>query len=247
MADYATILRIGKILARASSPEPEEAKTALSHTYKRMVKEQVTLKDLLKLPDEDLYQDTLVHLVNVILDNDKSLSMSARRKAYAEYMRLIADRFSPPHTGRESEAGQGGGQSRSREEEAKDYENRTGYEKTSSRGFSQENEKTQKQENVKTEEPTQPQKEDWLQYIRPHFQRGGVFWLIFHYPVQMGRYFCASLLWGMGLAAIIITVLAIVHVLSDMEPVFNPSLKAMFTSLSAIGTLWRYHLFVKAL
>ena len=94
MADYSTISRVAKILARATSPEEGEAKTALDHAYKRMVRDGVTLQDLLTLPETELFQDALVRLVDVILSNQSDLSPSAKRSAYAEYMRLIVAKFS---------------------------------------------------------------------------------------------------------------------------------------------------------
>ena len=120
MADYATVSRVAKILARATSPEENEAKSALDHAYKRMVRDGVTLQDLLTLPEAELFQDALVRLVDVILSNQADLSPSAKRAAYAEYMRLIVAKFSG--AGQSSTAGES-----SREEQARAYRERHGY------------------------------------------------------------------------------------------------------------------------
>ena len=56
MSDRETISRIAKILARAGSDNPNEAAQALQGAYKRMVRDGVSLPDLLSLPLEELYQ-----------------------------------------------------------------------------------------------------------------------------------------------------------------------------------------------
>jgi hypothetical protein len=59
MPNTETISRIAKILARATSPEPSEAEAAIEGAYKRMIRDRVTITDLLSLPVVELYQETL--------------------------------------------------------------------------------------------------------------------------------------------------------------------------------------------
>jgi hypothetical protein len=94
VADRETIRRVAKILARATSPEPEEAAAALSGAYKRMVRDSVTLQDLLSLPVAELYQNTLVRLAEVIIADIPDLSPSERREAYSAYLVRIVAKFS---------------------------------------------------------------------------------------------------------------------------------------------------------
>lgn len=252
MADYSTISRIAKILARATSPEPNEAKSALDHAYKRMVRDSVTLADLLTLPEAELFQDTIVRLVDVILDNQTDLSPSTRRKAYAEYMRLIVAKFSGAGEGASTSHG------RSREDDAKEYRERHGYreeppkrEQKNDTSFTQKNEETEKQDNnfsfnglkfpaivVST----------W-RAMRPLFSRGGLVWLFLHEPVVMFRLLGASILWGMGFAIVIMTVVAIGHIVTNTNPSpsFDFALRSLFSWLTAVGAIWRYRLFLKTL
>ena len=129
MADRETISRVAKILARTGSDNPNESAQALQGAYKRMVRDGVSLRDLLSLPLEELYQDTLVKLIDVILNNQPNLSPSSRREAYSEYMLLIVARFSGAWDGQSSQSGGSSSSTQdsqpgSREEEARKYEER---------------------------------------------------------------------------------------------------------------------------
>jgi hypothetical protein len=250
MADYSTISRIAKILARATSPEPNEAKSALDHAYKRMVRDSVTLADLLTLPEAELFQDTIVRLVDVILDNQTDLSPSTRRKAYAEYMRLIVTKFSG--------AGEGASTSReqSREDAARDYRERHGYKEEfkkqeNDKSFTQKNEETEKQENNFSFNSLKfpPIVVSIWRAMRPLFSRGGFVWLFLHEPVVMFRLLGASILWGMGFAIVIMTVVAIGHIVTNTNPSpsFDFALRNLFSWLTAVGAIWRYRLFLKTL
>jgi hypothetical protein len=247
MADYSTISRIAKILARATSPEPNEAKSALDHAYKRMVRDSVTLADLLTLPEAELFQDTIVRLVDVILAHQTDLSPSAKRLAYAEYMRLIVAKFSGAGEGASTSQGQ------SREDAARDYRERYGYKEETrkqenDKSFNQKNEKTEKQENnfsFNWPKPLAFIVSPW-HVIRPLFSYGGLFWLFLHEPVAMLRLLGASILWGMGFSLALMTVAAFGHIVTHTQPVVDVSLHALFGALTAIGTLWRMRLFMKA-
>lgn len=93
MADRETISRIAKILARGTSGNPGEADAAIDGAYKRMVRDRVTIKDLLTLPLVELYQEALIKLVFVVLENQTNLTPPERRKAIENYMALITARF----------------------------------------------------------------------------------------------------------------------------------------------------------
>lgn len=255
MADYATTSRVAKILARATSPEEGEAKSALEHAYKRMVRDGVTLQDLLTLPETELFQDALVRLVDVILSYQANMSPPAKRAAYAEYMRLIVAKFSGAGQGSGNDAT--GERQRSRDEEAKEYRERHGYQQEKSRAdFTRGNDKTNKPQN---ESPTSQENSHsfiWAKipeplarafgFVRPWFQHGGICWLFFHEPAIMLRLLAASILWGMAFALTLVTVAAVVHIVTNTSPVVDVSLKVLFSALTAAGTIWRYRLFLRA-
>jgi hypothetical protein len=252
MADYSTILRIAKILARATSPEPNEAKSALDHAYKRMVRDGVTLQDLLTLPETELFQGALVRLVDVILNNQESLSPSSKRAAYAEYMRLIVAKFSG--------AGEGvhGAQQQSREEAAREYQQRNGYTKRPRRqgtSFSQENANSFNSENVKTNKPENnktffsknvPPQVGWvISVIRSWFQPGSILWHTSRSPGAMLRLLLACILWGMGFAIVLMTVAALGHILTKTNPAIDVQMRILFLLLTVIGTVIRMKLFMR--
>jgi hypothetical protein len=248
-ADYATVSRVAKILARATSPVENEAKSALDHAYKRMARDGITLQDLLTLPEAELFQDALVRLVDVILSHQADLSPSAKRAAYAEYMRLIVAKFSG--------AGEGSASSRkSREEEAREYRERYGYQQHQQAGkdFSQENAETENSKNEKEGKRKNEQSffrkkapkpvAQVFDLVRPWFERGGIVWLIFHEPAAMLRVFVASLLWGMAFALVLVTVAALGHIVTETKPMVDVPFNALFGALTALGTLWRMRLFL---
>ena len=93
MTNREDISRIAKILARSTSSEPHEADTALRAAYKRMRRDHVDMRQLLTLPLEELYQESLTKLVTLILDEQPELLPAERRKAFQNYMALINARF----------------------------------------------------------------------------------------------------------------------------------------------------------
>lgn len=108
MADLQAASRIARILARSGSDNPHEAVAALNGAYARMKRDQVTLLDLLELPEQELYQDSLVKLSDLIVKDMTDLSPSARRDLYARYFALINAKFSPEaSTAGQSSGGQG--------------------------------------------------------------------------------------------------------------------------------------------
>lgn len=128
MADSSTIQRIAKILARVTSDNAGEADAALHSALARMKRDGVSLRDLLTLPESDLYQSSLVKLAELIVQEQTSLSQSARRELYAKYLALIVLKFSggsspPPES---DSTGKGSSkQSSDRESQRKEYEQRS--------------------------------------------------------------------------------------------------------------------------
>jgi hypothetical protein len=260
MPDRSTIERVAKILARAGSDNPNEAVQALHGAYKRMVRDGVSLSDLLSLPLGDLYQDTLVKLVDMILADQPGLSPSSKRAAYSEYMRLIVTRFSGEPTGgstqsqASSETGRG---QQSREEEARQYEQRRRQ---------QESERRKTTEASGSESQTQDSQfgrqnsfmSKWENIIKtfkigrvvfsfspatffPGFQgvfgRGSITWHIFHAPGRALRLFAASFLYGLGFASVILMVIGLVHAVAHIRPIIDFRLKDIFAFIAAFGVV----------
>ena len=264
MPDHAAISLIAKILARAGSDNSNEAAAALDSAYKRMVRDGVTLRDLLSLPEKELYQNTLVKLVDVILDNQPNLSLPTRRKAYAEYMLLIAARFSGDWDGQsdrpssKDSSSRSKGQGSSREEEARQYEERRAREE-SARGRSDSSssnaEKPYKQENSKTPEhkaayPFSIGKftfsfspASFFSALQAIFGRGSLVWHSLHDPGRAIRLFAACFLFGSAFAGVALTVAAIVHTITHSGPVWDIQLKNAFSFLVAIGFIWKARAF----
>jgi hypothetical protein len=128
MADSSTIQRIAKILARVTSDNAGEADTALHSALARMKRDGVTLRDLLTLPESDLYQSSLVKLAELIVQEQTNLSQSARRELYAKYLALIVLKFSGGSSSPPGDDSTGKGtskQSSDRESQRKEYEQRS--------------------------------------------------------------------------------------------------------------------------
>ena len=241
MADRDTISRVAKILARAtSSTEPHEAAAALLGAYKRMVRDGVTLPDLLTLPVKELYQDALVKLIEVILNDQPSLSPPERREAYAEYMRLIVAKFS-------GEAG------RSREDEAREYEARRKRAEAERHQAPppESDEKPFSRQNAQTPEPPAAtafrvgrfvfsfSPATFFLVMRILFGRDSISWHAFHAPGRALRLFAASLLFGCAFAGVVLFLAGVLHAFASIGPLWNISLKNAFSFLAAIGFLWK--------
>lgn len=257
MPDQETISRIAKILARAGSDNQNEAAAALEGAYKRMVRDRVTLRDLLSLPLGELYQDTLVKLVGVILADQPGLSLPAKRQAYSEYMRLIVARFSPSGENPSKESTGSANHGKSREEEAREYEERRAREErarggageggTSRQGgdspFSRENTKTAKQERgyswtIRNRTFSFSPAAFW-QSIRPFFEHGSLFSYVVRDPIHGLRLFAASLIWGAAFALVALTLAALVHAATDTAPLVDVKFKNAFSFLTALGAVWK--------
>lgn len=275
MPTQATIQRIAKLLARATSPEAGEAQSALEGAYKRMKRDGVSFDDLLTLPKDDLYQDIMVKLIDLILADQPNLSHASRREAYGQYMLLIVAKFSGRWDGQRSGQGNGSGaQDEEREAAAREYERRRKAEEegraqaqgrsgqqsrqserqqgqsTGDKGFKSANPQTPKQETAWTwrwqgkEFSFSPAV--FIGAMQPVWGRGSILWHTLHDPARGFRLFAASLLWGMGFAAVLIAIAAFGHAVTDTMPVWDVPLKHLFASLAAVGTLWKAWTFWQA-
>jgi len=263
MADQETISRIAKILARAGSDNQNEATAALEGAYKRMVRDGVTLSDLLSLPLSELYQATLVKLIDVILADQPGLSLPAKREAYAEYMRLIVARFSGSADWQSKASAGAANQGRSREEEAREYEERRAREEQArnragqGRASSQQAESSFQRESAGTQKPDKSY--SWSirnrtfsfspaaawRAIRPFFERGSLFSHVLYDPLHGLRLFAASLLWGVAFAMIVLTLAAVAHTLTNTSPLVDVKFKNAFSFLTALGAIWKARAFFR--
>lgn len=262
MPDQATIQRIAKLLARATSPEAGEAQTALEGAYKRMKRDGVSFGDLLTLPTNDLYQDVLVSLVPLMLADQTNLSPAGRREAYAKYMQQIVAKFSGEWDAQQTGQGSGSGQSQKdddREAAARSYEERrraeeAARERDRARAGASQRAGSQQSHSNAQESPGQPSKTYTWSWkgktfsfspaafqaaMQPVWGRGSIFWLTLHDPVRGFRLLAASMLWGMGFAVVLIALAALAHALTNTRPLWDVQLQSLFAFLTALGTLWR--------
>ena len=266
MPDREAISRVAKILARAGSDNPNEAVQALQGAYKRMVRDGVSLRDILSLPLSDLYQDTLVKLIDVILADQPSLSPSSKREAYAEYMLLIVARFSGAWDGqprKSSSSNSGSSQSGSREEEAREYEERR-HQQEAERGRAgasapspppRPEKEAFKRQNVKT-----PERQDksypfkigkfafsfspatFFSALQALVGRESITWYMLHAPGRTLRLFAEAMLYGCAFAGVLLIVAGIFHGLTNTGPLWDVKLKNAFAFLAAIGFVFKARL-----
>lgn len=118
MADQAAINTILKTLARATSDNAAEADVSIKFAHTRMQKEGVTFEDLLKQPDDKLYQASLMRLAEHIARVAPDLSEDAKRRLYNAHVQKVVERFASPGSGgRGGEGGSTGQTDRDRERE----------------------------------------------------------------------------------------------------------------------------------
>ena len=264
--DRETISRVAKILARAGSDNANEAAQALQGAYKRMVRDGVSLRALLSLPLSELYQDTLVKLIDVILADQPNLSPSSKRAAYSEYMLLIVARFSGARDGQSESSTASSGhtdQARDRAEKAREYEERR-QRQESERGraggsapspSSRPQEKTFKRQNANTPQrqnksyPFRIGKFDFsfspatfFSALQALFGRESITWYMLHAPGRALRLFAASMLYGCAFAGVLLIVAGIVHGLTNTGPLWDVKLKNAFAFLAAIGFFFKARL-----
>lgn len=268
MPDQATIQRIAKLLARATSPEAGEAQAALEGAYKRMKRDGVSFTDLLTLPTDDLYQDVLVKLVSLLLADQPNLSPAGRREAYARYMQQIVSRFSGDWDDNQAGQGSGGGQSQQdndREAAARAYEERRRAEEAArdrdrARAGASQQTGSQSRSNTQESSDQEPKTYTWSwksktfsfspaafqAAMQPVWGRGSIVWLTLHDPARGFRLLAASMLWGMGFAVVLITLAAVAHAATDTGPLWDVQIKNLFSFLTAVGMLWRSWTFWRA-
>jgi hypothetical protein len=269
MPEQASIHRIAKLLARATSPEAAEAAAALEGAFKRMKRDGVSFGDLLTLPKSDLYQDILVKLIDLVLADQPELSPSSRRAAYEQYILLIVAKFSGGWDGKRAGDGDQAKPEGEQEAAAREYERRhRTKEAARSRasdahsGTNQSHRNSQDQatprggkefQSQNSQTPKQEKSFVWrwrrqtlsfsptafLASLQPVWGRGSVLWGVFHDPVKGLRLFAASLLWGMGFASVLIAIAAVTHALTNTPPLWDVRLKNLFAFLTAIGWIWR--------
>ncbi len=271
MPDYATINRIAQMLAGATSSEPAEAQVKLHGAYKRMVRDKVSIKDLLTLPKTALFQSTLVKLVDLILSEQHDLSPVGKREAYEHYMLLIVAKFSGGWDG-QSGVGQDSRQEDDREAAAREYERRRKAEEDArkaadgqpygshrteekSSGYS---EQPFKRENSKTPKSNNSYKfklgklhfsfspAGFFSAIQILFGRGSITWHALRHPGSAFRLFAASMLWGMGFSGVVLIVAGLFHAFTNTGPLWDITLKNAFSLLAAIGTIWKARAFYLA-
>ena len=260
MPDQATIQRIAKLLARATSPEAGEAQTALEGAHKRMMRDGVSFDDLLALPTNDLYQDVLVRLVSLMLAERQNLSPASRREAYAKYMQKIVAKFSGDWDGQQAGQGNGRGQSQQyddREAAARAYEQRRRAEEAAreqARAGASQKTDSQQSHSTAQESPGQPSRTYTWSWkgktfsfssaafqaaMQPVWGRGSILWLTLHDPVSGFRLLAANMIWGMGFASILIVLAAVGHALTGTTPILDVSLRPLFIFLSVLGCVWK--------
>lgn len=268
MPDRETISRIAKILARAGSDNPGEAAAALQGAYKRMVRDGVTLRDLLSLPLEELYQDSLVKVIDLILVEQLDLSPAGKREAYAEYMLIIVAKFSGGWNG-QSNQDSAQSNSQSRDDAAREYEERRKREEDARRRgqgsqWQQTSDTQQKDDSAFNSEATPTQKywkthniklgklhfsfspAGFFSAIQIVFGRGSITWHALRQPGSAFRLFAASMLWGMGFSGVVLIVAGLFHALTNTGPLWDITLKNAFSFLAAIGTIWKARAFYLA-
>lgn len=275
MSNYDAILRVAKILARATSPEQAEAQTALESALKRMLRDGVSLQDLLTLPTEDLFQNTLFKLADLIVSQQEGLSPTGKRAAYEQYALLIVTKFSGDWNGHTSSGyGTKANQERepSREEAAQEYERRrkaqengrntTGDQYGSDTRYDENSTKPEenpfKWENSKTPKSNNSYKfkfgklhfsfspAGFFTAIQIVFGRGSITWHALRQPSLAFRLFAASMLWGMGFSGVVLIVAGLFHALTNTGPLWDITLKNAFSFLAAIGTIWKARAFYLA-
>ncbi len=250
MADREKVSRIAKILARAGSDNPNEAEAALHGAYKRMKHDGVTLADLLALPLQELYQEALVKLVGLIVAEQEDLSPESKRTLFAEYMRLIVERFS-------GASGQNGFQdekarqqeARSREEEARRYEEaRRGQEAERNRDSARPGPDFEPRAKPDATTSDAVTVRFWrfafsfspaafFSAMKANFGRGSFAWHAFRNPGRALQLAAASMLFGIAFAGVLLLVAAVLHSVTGTRPLWDVRLNDAFSFLVALGFL----------
>lgn len=275
MSNYESILRVAKILGKATSSEPAEVQKALESGLKRMQRDGVSFQDLLTLPVEELFQSTLFKLIDLIVAQQTDLSPTGKRAAYEQYALLIVAKFSGGWDGHTSSGGGGNANQErepSREEAAQEYERRrraqenarnttggqAGGNARQDEDSRESQEKPFKWENSKTPKNNNSYK---FKLGKLHFSfspvgffsanqilfgRGSITWHALRQPGSAFRLFAASILWGMGFSGVVLIAAGLFHALTNTGPLWDITLKNAFSFLTAVGTIWKARAFYLA-
>jgi hypothetical protein len=231
LADRETVSRIAKILARATSDNQNEADASLRSAYARMKRDGVTVRDLLELPTQEIYQDALVRLIDVIVQDQPDLSPSSRRELYARYLQMVVARFSG--AGGNAGAREPPRQESPRQEAPRERE----------KEYKQENGNTRKQGNafaasfrVRTFSFSPAA---IFSFLKIMFGRGSFLWHVANYPGMALRLFAASALFGGAAAAVMLFIVGVLHALTNTGPLWDIRLQNAFSFLAAVATIWK--------
>lgn len=233
MADQDTISRIGKILARATSDNSNEAEAALKSAYARMQRDGVTVRDLLTLPLQELYQDALVRLIELIVQDQTDLSQSSRRELYARYLQMVVGKFS---------GGTGGGAT---------------PEPPPCRETSSDSEKEFKRKNTNTSGESYQTTgtgvsvffsslAGFFSFLKVICGRGSFLWHVAHYPIMTLRLFAVSVIFGSAVAVALLMVAGIFHSITHTAPILDLRLQYVFSFLTALGSIWKTYTLYRA-
>ena len=222
MADRETISRIGKILARATSDSPNEAEAALKSAYARMQRDGVTVHDLLTLPLQELYQDTVVRLIELIVQDQANLSPSSRRELYAQYLQMVVGKFSgdraggatpkpPPRDDTSSE---------------KEFKHKNTYTNNEPR-----------QTNSTSVSVFSSSLAGFFLFLKAICSRGSFLWHVIHYPIMTLRLLAASAFFGSAVAVVLLIIAGVVHSITHTAPIIDIRLQYVFLFLMTLGTI----------
>jgi hypothetical protein len=252
MATQESVSRIAKILARATSSNEHEAAQAIKSAYARMQKEHITFDDVLRLPIVELYQDTLVRLLDHILDSTPNLAPTERRKIYNEYLMAIVVKFQDERepeqkTTHTQSTKQSSNDESSREEQARRYRERYGQNDSQQQQTGQGS-----QQSRSSEEPQQEQNHKsgddsrtfsifgktfsfssatFFSGMSGAFGRGSFFHACLNRPLASLHLFYASFIFGIIAAIACMVFLGLVYALIPF-PIPNVSFVTVFGAIA---------------
>lgn len=204
MPDRAAVERIAKILARASMTDSKpEAEASIRGAHARMLRDGVSLRDLLNLPDNALYQKGLIALAEHMVVESRDLSEPAKRDLYARYLSQIVQRFSGEHSaedhGQRRRQEQGSASADRPDQSSDAHANGSGEPS----GFNA--------AAVFTKSGLVATAKGMLVITANSFRRGGFVWHAARDPLKALRLFAAAGLFGLGGGIAILLIAASLH------------------------------------
>lgn len=262
MADRDTTSRIAKILARATSDNQNEADASLKSAYARMKRDGVSVRDLLELPTQELYQDALVRLIDIIVQDQTDLSPSSRRDLYASYLQLVVMRFSgaagekekgrePPRPGPEQARPKPPPRQEQKRPEPPPRQEPPRQEQRRPEPPPRRDEKEYKRENVNTPKQSEGRQVDvtapafsfspavFFSFLGSVFGRGSFISCALHAPGRAFQLLAISAIFGAAASGGLLLLVALVLSWGEFEPFGNVRLVKVFLSLAVIGTAWK--------